>query len=175
MNRQIVGVVLAIVFITLIGFVVFLYKQKPSQNSAINSLNGSISITTRTETPNDVAVPDLNAKNVPQNIAAPTTVSPAGLNTSANFRSFAIRVEHNTFAPDTIIVKKDDIVHATFTAIDKDYDFIQPDYGLSIPLPKGKDKVVEFGAVTSGKFTFFCKSCGGPTKGPVGYIVITQK
>lgn len=162
------------VLVVVAAATIFLLSQKqPSGQSAATSPLGAP--VTRTEAPKNIAVPDMHTQNVPQNVAAPTTISPAGPNTTANFRSFAIRVEHDAFSPNTVIVKQGDVTHISFTAIDKNYDFAQPDYGLSSPLPSGREKIIEFGAGLSGKFTFYCTSCGGPTKGPVGYIIVTQK
>ena len=88
---------------------------------------------------------------------------------------FSVSVSGNKFSPDTIIVKVGDRARINFTAVDKDYDFTQPDYGFSVPLPKSQKKIVEFQASAEGKFTFYCKSCGGLSKGPVGYLVVVSK
>lgn len=136
-------------------------NQNPAQNPDQNS--------TRTKTP-DVAVPDANATNLPKNVAKPETVIPSG---SASIRIFEIKAEGNKFTPDTLIVNNRDTVKIKLTAVDKAYDFTQPDYGLLNYLAKqGQTRTIEFGTSASGKFTFYCASCGGPDKGPVGYIII---
>ena len=130
---------------------------------------------TRSDAPSDVVVPDVGATNVPANVAVPQNVAPAAPGVSAKFRSFEIKVDGGKFVPDTLAVNVGDTVNVKITAVDKDYDFVQPDYGFSFPLPKGIQKTLEFGATTEGKYTFYCSSCGGPDKGPVGYIIVVKK
>ncbi len=122
-----------------------------------------------------IAVPSLNATNVPAGVAAPTVVasgSPSGL---TSFRSFNITETASAFTPDTIIVNEGDTVHINITAKGGSYDFTQPDMGLSLSLSSGQTKLVQFDANTVGKFQFYCKSCGGPTNGPTGYIEVVSK
>lgn len=109
-----------------------------------------------------------------------TTRQPAPQNAtvpddSLKVRNFSVSVSGNQFSPNTVVAKVGDTVHFTVTAIDKDYDFTQPDYGFRVLLPKGKPKAIEFQATADGKFAFYCTSCGGPSKGPVGYLVIAPK
>lgn len=124
---------------------------------------------------NNAAVPDPDSANLPSNVAKPQAVAPAGPGGDAKLRSFAISAKGNQFSPNTVIVKVGDTVHLAVAAMDKDYDFTQPDYGFRIPLPKGKAIPIEFQATAAGKFTFYCKSCGGPSKGPVGYLIVAAK
>ena len=86
-----------------------------------------------------------------------------------------MKAENNSFIPDTVVVNKGDVVHIDLTAVDKDYAFTQPDYGFDSPIAKGKTRAIEFQAVAGGKITFFCKICGGPEKGPVGYLIVKDK
>ncbi len=129
---------------------------------------------TRAAAPANMAVPDLNAQ-APSNVAVPTVVAPAAPGSDSAFRVFSIKLQNNAFIPDTIVVNTGDIIHLTISAIDKNYDFTQPDFGFKTVLPKGSSKLVLFSASAAGKFTFFCSACGGPSKGPAGYLVIEPK
>ena len=111
---------------------------------------------------------------MPANVAAPSIVAAANASGSA-FRSFEIKVEGGHFTPDTVIVRQGDTVHIDVTGVDRAYDFTQPDYGFKTLLLKGQSKQIEFNASASGKFKFYCAACGGPDKGPVGYIIISPK
>ena len=133
------------------------------------------SLATRTPTPQNVVVPDKTSTNVPENIAKPNIQAPANKANSATFRGYAIRAASGAFSPDTIIVKQGDTVHLELTAVDKEYDFTQPDYGFSVAVARGTTKTFQFDATASGKFTLFCKSCGGPSQGPLGTIVVVPK
>lgn len=141
----------------------------------VSEEGGSPLVSTRGSAPTNVAVPEKGANNVPENVATPTVVGPAGVNTTASYRSFDISAAGGKFTPDTVIVRVKDTVHINLTAVDRDYDFTQPDYGFKVPVPKGQSKPIEFGATAPGKFTFYCSVCGGPDRGPVGYLVVVTQ
>ncbi len=123
-----------------------------------------------------IQVPEENATSAPSGVAIPSLVSTAGPSaTNVSYRVFNLNVSSAGFSPDTIIVRQGDTMHINVTAIGGNYDFTQQDYGVSIAIPKGQTKFLQFDAVSTGKFTFYCKSCGGPAKGPVGYIEVTAK
>jgi plastocyanin len=84
-------------------------------------------------------------------------------------------VKNNEFSPATIAAHVGDTISVNFLAEDKDYDFTQPDLGLSAKLLKGKNQLIQVSPTQTGKFTFYCASCGGPAKGPVGYLVVAPK
>lgn len=129
---------------------------------------------TRAPAPTDVVVPALD-QTTTADVAVPQVVAPASSHSSASFRSFSIEADGDQFTPSTIIVNVNDVVNIVITAVDKNYDFTQPDYGLKQSILKGQTKTIQFGATAAGKFTFYCASCGGPSAGPIGYIVVSPK
>ncbi|MBI4094289.1 MAG: cupredoxin domain-containing protein [Candidatus Liptonbacteria bacterium] len=129
---------------------------------------------TREPVPRGVTVPERDTENLLANIARPAHVSLAGRGIA--FRTFRIRAEKGAFAPDTVIVRQGDNVAVEITAVDRDYDFTLPDYSYSdLSIAKGKTARVSFGATMTGKFTFFCVSCGGPEKGPKGVLIAVEE
>lgn len=175
-----------VVAVLVIGFVIFGGKKNNVPNSdtlpsAGNSQTDANNLVNQNpaQNPNqsptmakapDVEVPNASATNLPKNVAKPETVIPSG---SAAIRIFEIKAAGNKFTPDTLIVNNRDTVKIKLTAVDKDYDFTQPDYGLLNYLAKqGQTRTIEFGTSASGKFTFYCETCGGPDKGPVGYLIV---
>lgn len=159
----------AIVAIIAIGAVIF-FRTSGVQNGGPTSTTA-----TRTAAPADVTVPN-KGDTVAVNVAAPIVVAAAGTNVVSNLRSFDLALAGGQFSPSTVIVNFMDIVHLTVSSQDGTYDFAQPDYGLSTgPIAKGKVKTIEFQANNAGKFSFFCASCGGPGKGPVGYLIVVKK
>ena len=130
---------------------------------------------TREAAPKDMVVPDTNSINVPENVAVPTVISAVRAGTDAKNRIFEITAEGDKFTPDTAVVKKGDEIKINITATDKDYAFTQPDFGFNVAIPKGQKKLISFMGSAEGKFKFYCGSCGGPEKGPVGYVVIMPK
>ena len=154
----------------------------PSGNSSVTNSQESApqASATAAPVPANVTVPNEGDKNVSSSVAVPslqTSAHPSG--GASQYRQFNINTNNNEFTPATIAVNKGDIVDLEVSAVDKDYDFTQPDYGFSdlsvLPIKKGEITKVQFEAVTAGKFTFYCSSCGGPDKGPVGYIIVTDK
>ena len=74
-----------------------------------------------------------------------------------------------------MVVKQGDTVNLELTAVDANYGFTQPDYGFNAAIPDGKTQTIQFQALNVGNFTFYCASCGGPSKGPVGHIIVVAK
>ncbi len=129
---------------------------------------------THTSVGSDVKVPDASSA-VSAGVAAPKTVAAAAEGSDLKSRTFEITINNNSFSPSTVIIGQGDIASITFKSVDKDYDFVQPDYGLSMKLPKGTPRMINFQGVATGKYTFYCATCGGPSKGPVGYIVVVPR
>lgn len=129
---------------------------------------------TRTDVPKGVVVPSATSTDVSKGVAVPKIVAPGSEgNADAAFRDFGVlKIEANRFDPDTVIVKKGDILRVNIQAVDKAYDFIQPDYGINLAIGKGETRLLEFWGGEEGRFTFYCGSCGGPEKGPVGYFIV---
>jgi len=67
------------------------------------------------------------------------------------------------------------IIRMNISAIDGDYDFIQPDYGIKASITKGNTGVVEFSPWIDGKYMFFCEQCGGMPGQGKGYIIVASK
>ena len=176
-NKIIALVVILVVVVLAISFV-FKNKTQTVQNqpqpTPQTSVGGQKSQTWQAP-PENVTVPEAGQTNVPEVVAVPKNVSPASVVSDAKMRAFEMKIENNKFTPQEFIVKQGDIFDADVTAVDKDYDFTQPDYGFNLSIKKGETKRVQFQATAVGKFVFYCKSCGGPEKGPVGYLVVVPK
>ena len=149
-----------------------------ANNASSSQAGGVVSSATAQPLPSggaNLTVPGQNATSVPTGIAAPAVVasgSPAG---TTSFRSFNIVETATSFTPATIIVNQGDTVHINLTAQGGAYDFTQPDMGLKRSLKSGETGIIQFDANETGKFTFYCSSCGGPAKGPIGYIEVVAK
>lgn len=167
----IIAVVLALLLFV-VGVLVGRYTLLRPQGEPTDTTQQSQTVS---EVPSDTKIPELGATDVAAGVAVPTNVTAAAPGVDAKFRGFTVNIEGDKFSPETIIVKQGDTTSIKFTSVDKAYDFTQPDYGLFTSIPKGVTKLVEFGGVNPGKYTYYCKSCGGPEKGPVGYIVVVPK
>ena len=65
------------------------------------------------------------------------------------------------FSPDKITVKKDDIVKIYAVPRDVTHGFYIKEYGINVPLEKGKAKKIEFIADKTGEFDILCSIyCG---------------
>ena len=179
-------VLVAIVVLVIIAVVVVLIVvggQKGSApgvatgGSANPSANPSASPSasaTHLPTPVNVVVPNAGATNT-GGVAVPQVQSAAAPGVTAQYRSFNIIVQNGEFMPSTIAVNLGDTVNLQIGAVGGSYDFTQPDLGFNVPLPDGQNKKIQFAAMSAGKFVFYCSSCGGPAKGPVGYIIVAGK
>jgi len=129
---------------------------------------------TRSEASGNIQVPEKDSV-VPEGVAKPTFTAPASAKTDADIRKFLIEAKGGEFIPSTVIVRQGDSVRIEVTAVDREYDFIQPDYGLRAVMRRGETKTIAFGATAPGKFIFYCERCGGPAKGPIGEIVVAPR
>lgn len=141
----------------------------PNASSTQNGTSDTIG-----EVPTDLRIPEAGEEQSGE-YAVPNIVSEAAPNVEAQLRGFAVKAEGNRFTPSTIAVRQGDTTRIVFTAVDKDYDFTQPDLGLSAKLLQGKDQIIEVSPQQTGKFTFYCASCGGPDAGPVGYLIVAPR
>ena len=179
MSRKNVGILVAVLVVILIFIIVFSSHKTPGGNSIFyqgqNQGASAPGPVTREAAPTNVTVPNANATSTPADVAVPQSVTPAHAGGSADLRVFSLRADGGAFTPNTVIIKKGDTVHINITAVDRAYDFTQPDYGFNaIKIAKGSTVDIPFDGTAAGKFTFYCSSCGGPTQGPVGYIIISN-
>jgi len=130
---------------------------------------------TQSAAPAGAIAPDEGSTNAPANVAVPAVQVPAAPGTTASFRSYNVGIKNDAYSPDTFVVNQGDTVNFWITAVDGNYGFTQPDYGLNVIIKKGVTKQVQFQALQPGKFMFYCGSCGGPAKGPVGNFIVTSK
>ncbi len=171
--------IVVVIAVILLGLIVFGGKKSssPSPTAQVNkppaqnqAPSAEYQSPTATKAP-DVAVPNETSTNLPANVAKPEIVAPISSGSSSKNRVFEIQVKDGKFIPDTVIVQAGDVVKMNITAVGGNYDFTQPDYGVQYPLPKNKTQLVGFQVTNVGKFTFYCSSCGGPKKGPIGYLI----
>lgn len=183
-TKKIVGVVIIVVVIAIVAVVWYEHPiSVPAPgapgSSGTASTNPVASITpsstTRTAVPANVTVPNKGATSTSSGVAVPAVQSvgdPAG---NVQYRSFSINIQSNAFVPDTVIVNQGDTVDLEITAVDANYSFTQPDYGFNAPIAKGKTQRIQFQALQSGNFLFYCSSCGGPSSGPMGHLIVVAK
>jgi plastocyanin len=174
-----VGVVLIVLAAVAVGWYMGA-SNKTGTQSAANQQAGSPSpaapaSSTREAVPQNVVVPNKGATSTPTGVAVPAAQGPGDTAGNVSYRSFNISIQNGAFSPDTVIVKEGDTVNLEITAVDGNYDFTQPDYGFSDPIAKGKTQTIQFQALQTGNFTFYCASCGGPSSGPVGHLIVAPK
>ena len=129
----------------------------------------------KAEVPVDTVVPELDTNlsaDQQKEIAIPAIVVPAAIGSESKFRTFKISAENDTFIPTKVIANAGDTVHIDFTAVDKSYDIMFPGYNMRQSAKAGETKILEFQALHAGDFTYYCPSCGGPSMGPIGHIII---
>jgi heme/copper-type cytochrome/quinol oxidase subunit 2 len=165
-----VGGAVAVVAIAAIIF--FVGRSMSTQRGGSNKANVAVAPAspTRQEVPAGTTVPEPASANLPSGVAEPQNVKLSGGASSPYLRSFSVEISNDTVSPNNIIAYVGDILTITFESVDKTYDFVQPDFGLRWQVPVGGSKTFQFQTSNPGKFIFYCPSCGGPGKGPVGYV-----
>lgn len=131
----------------------------------------------KAEVPIDVVVPEIDTQLTEEQkkeIAVPTVVVAAAPGVDSKFRNFQIKAEGGAFIPTKVIANAGDTVHIDFTAVDGNYDIVFPSYNMMQTASQGQTKILEFQALQSGSFTYYCSSCGGPDSGPKGNIIIVD-
>src|SRR5258708_7132312 len=167
-----IAVAAAVVVVFSIG--IFFFIKSALQNNVGTAPSLAPENITRTIAPTNVVVPDTNTQNVPPDVVKPSEVAPSNAS-GASYRDYNIQITASAFTPNTVISKLGDTINISFTAADGDYTIVQPDYGLKYTVKNGRSTRAQFTGTATGKFTFYCSSCGGPGKGPVGYFVIVNK
>lgn len=178
-TKKVVILVVIVAIIVVVAAVLYGYMGNGpggAVNTASPTNGGALSSSaTRSSVPPDVSVPNKGATDTPANVAVPAIQGAGDPSGDVSYRSFNINADKNTFSPDTIIVNQGDTVNLEITAVDAAYEFNQPDYGFSVPIAQGKTQRIQFQALQSGDFTFYCASCGGPSRGPVGQIIVVSQ
>jgi heme/copper-type cytochrome/quinol oxidase subunit 2 len=165
---------IVLVLLVVLGLVIWvILAQKNSGNSWFGSSNSNTSSQPKTyeQLSGPVSIPNKGG-TAPANVAVPSIQTSAGNNTSAQFRSFDISLNGSSWSPNNIIVKIGDTVHLNISS-SGNYDFTQPDYGIKKQLLPRTSNVLEFQVTATGKFTFYCVACGGPSSGPIGYLIVS--
>ena len=197
-QKNLVLIVLTVVAVALAALIVrdFLRREKPVEQSEgiIIDLPQLVKVTDsgsgaslpapgedndpyREEAPVISRIPEANEvlpADQQKIIAVPTVVVPAAPGVESNFRNFNISGEGGRFVPEKIIAKVGDTVHVNFSAVDRDYDIVFPSYNMSQFAKQGQTKVLEFQALQSGSFLYFCESCGGLSSEAKGTIIIVE-
>lgn len=162
-KKVLIGIGVAVVLV--IGGIFFLVQPK-TPGAPIGQAGGGTSASQM----NNVIVPGTTSTNVPAGVALPQSVLPVAAGANSQLRVFNIAIDHGSFSPTTLNVRQGDSLQVRFAAEDRDYDVYQPQYGFSLKILKGTTKLLGFDAVQAGQFQYYCRSCGGPSAGPVGYI-----
>ncbi len=170
-KQKLIFIICAAVVVIIIILTAIFYKpaNKNVANlptpTSVGESNGSL---TKETVPSDVKVYN-SGESAPENVAVPISVSEYGL---TKLRSFSMNAEKDSFSPNTFTCYQGEIINIEITAVDKDYDIVQPDNGLSLIIKKGETKNLQSQMNDIGKFAFYCESCGGLNSSAVGYIIV---
>ncbi len=148
-------------------------KTTPGTVPSANDSGGKTGSVTAAPVPAGTVVPGTNSTST--DVAKPTAINKIGAGGAVNQRNYAVEVKNDLVTPQKIAVYVGDVVNIAFTSADKTYDFVQPDNGAEWTVSLGKPITLRFSSPNAGQFTYYCKSCGGPGKGPVGYFVVVPR
>lgn len=173
-KKTIIYVVVALVLIAGLAYFLISSTGKPGNETATPGSPTPVAEVPKTAlpVPAGTVVPGVNSTGTPADVAKPTSVSKIG--GAINATNFSIAIANGKISPANINVYLGTPVNITFSS-DQAYGFVQPDNGLSWSVPAGGSATIQFQSNQPGKFIYYCKSCGGPEKGPVGYFVAVSK
>lgn len=105
-------------------------------------------------------------KTQPQpELAVPEEVPPTKPGSESSLRVFNLTIKNNKVLPKEIRAYGGDVVDINIQAVDKNYDFKIPSYGISAQINKGEIRKIQFQTTNIGKFTFECSLCSPKFKG----------
>ena len=77
------------------------------------------------------------------------------------------------FEPNQVTVNEGEKVKLIITSTDVTHGFALPDYDINVPLPAGKQTIIEFTADKQGNFQFFCSIyCGVDHSSMKGSLIV---
>jgi hypothetical protein len=172
------AILLAVAVLIATGILVYRAGRRaglegPGGNMAIGPAETNAAVT-RAAVPDGITVPEVNAM-VSEDVAAPAKVVPTADGSELAYRSFDVRIDQGKFQPSSVILYAGDVARISFTAVDRDYDLVQPDNGYRLKILKGRSRGLEGQFPMPGKFTVYCESCGGPVDGFLGYIIVVPR
>lgn len=133
--------------------------ENPSAGGASLPAPSPTLIPTPTINWTSVHVPGQNDKPDQVGVAVPTAVNEAVAGGKAKIRSFEITGSNGRLSVNKIIVYEKDTLAVRFSSLDKPYDLFFPDFGVKQKLASHETKYLDFQAVASGAFPFFCSLC----------------
>lgn len=184
-NKKILlGVIIGVIVILILaGVLYFVLKSKSqseetkSEGSATSTAGQDLSVALeelkklKVPEPSDVvqeqpvATTATSATTAPEKpkaqpeLAIPEEAVPVNPKSESNLRVFNLSIKNNKVLPKEIRVYNGDVIDINVKAVDKNYNFEIPSYGLSAQINKGETKKIQFQATNIGKFTFECSLC----------------
>ncbi|HLC72108.1 MAG TPA: cupredoxin domain-containing protein [Candidatus Nanoarchaeia archaeon] len=93
--------------------------------------------------------------------------------TGSAVKEFKIETKQFVFVPETITVKKGDKVRLVVTSTDVEHGIGILEFDVSLKVPKGETRSVEFVADKAGTYTMYCNVfCGNDHKKMKGTLVV---
>lgn len=105
-------------------------------------------------------------------ISVPVSSAPTPAGNGNIFGVYAISASASGYSPNSITVKKGDVVKIELTAVDAKYDFSLQGYGNYIVAERGEMKKVSFMPDTVGTFLFTCRDFCPAGKKIQGTLII---
>ena len=115
----------------------------------------------------------LGCSNQSEPASVSVEVSAPDTNNEQNIVEIDVVAKKWEFTPNTITVKKGDLVKLSIESIDADHGIEISEFGVSQKLTPGEIEVVEFTADKTGSFSFFCNVyCGSGHSEMKGTLIV---
>jgi plastocyanin len=108
-------------------------------------------------------------------VAQPSASAPALAADEASVKVFDVSGANFRFDPDTITVKKGDRVRIVFKSLDMQHDFDLDEFDVDSPVTvAGETSEIDFVAVKTGEFEYYCSVGTHRANGMVGKLIVTE-
>ena len=169
----IAGLILLVTLVVIIG--VLLKTKAPTTSTKTETPKTGLEVLKNTN-PSSTE-PVVFSPEVPKDvvITAPSASATNPTSQGNIFGIYPISASVNGFTPNSIAVKKGDVVKIELTGTDGKYDFSLQGYGNYIAVEKGETKKVSFIPDTAGTFLFECRDFCPAGKKIQGTLIILPK
>jgi heme/copper-type cytochrome/quinol oxidase subunit 2 len=142
-------------------------EKKQTSPDALPTVEGG----TRKKIDTQIKTPKEGEKTA-ENVAAPERVVPIANGISSE-RTFSLIIDNNKIKPGLIVVNEFDKVVLNLKAVDKDYDFFLPDFGVYKKIEKNTSASLVFQVFGVGKYEIKCRDlCANAV---LGNIYVNQR
>ncbi|MCX6788855.1 MAG: cupredoxin domain-containing protein [Candidatus Jorgensenbacteria bacterium] len=183
-KKQVLIIGASVIIFAGLVFAAIFYKGDTTQNAGVKSpqeINqtgqNAPGMDLLKTNPTSTSTPATYTAEVPKNATAtvPVASAPAAPGSDASLGFYNLKIDSSGFHPNSITVKKGNIIRIEVTSVDGDYDMEIPQSGMYWAIKKGEMKPFMYTAEQAGTFLFKCRDFCPAGKVFQGTIITLDK